>query len=388
MEPFNERCIMLRLAVVTPTPTPYRDPFWNIVGGTPGVELTVYYARRGDNQRPWDITWDQHFKAVYPRAVPVLPHGESYWNPRITQLLRRGRHEALLLGGYNHLTMLVAARFARRNRIPYYLMSEVYLAQPRSRWRRLVKGPVVRWVVRGARGWLPTGTLAAEYLVHYGADPERICFVPNVPDLDAIRAQADAIMPTRSAVRARLGWGDDPCILFVGRLLALKQVDTLIQAFARVASRMPAQLVIAGDGPKRQALECLARELNVAERVRFCGFVSPDALIPLYCAADLFVLPSSDETWGVVVLEALATGLPVIVSNMVGCHRDVVRSYEVGDVVPPCQVERLAAAIESRLKSCRRVPFDAWQAVYESMNYRAVASRLIQFISSTANGRQ
>ncbi len=378
---------MLRLAVVTPAPTPYRDPFWNVVAGTPGVDLTVYYCRRGDADRPWNISWKQQFTAVYPRAVAVLPNGESYLNPQITALLGQRRPDALILGGYNHLTMLAAARFARKNRIPYYLMSEVYLAQPRSRWRRVVKGPIVRWIVRGASGWLPTGTLATQYLIHYGADPQRISPVPNVPDLDAIRAQSESIIPERDALRRRLGWSDEPAVLFVGRLLALKQVDTLIRAFACALSLTPAQLVIAGDGPERQRLEQLSRELGIACRVRFMGFVAPENLVELYCAGDVFVLPSSDETWGVVVLEALACGLPVIVSNMVGCHPDVVVSADIGDVVPARDVHALAAALARRLARPSRVPFAAWQCVYDRMNYSAVAGRLVEFVRATMGAR-
>ena len=378
----------MRLAVITPVPTPYRDPFWNVLGTTPGVELTVYYCRRGDPDRPWNISWKQTFAAVYPRAVQVLPHGESYWNPHITTLLRRHCPDALILGGYNHLTMLAAAWFALRRRIPYYLMSEVYLGQPRSRWRRVLKVPIVRWVVRRASGCLPTGTLATDYLIHYGALPDRICQVPNVPDLDGIRTKCELLLPQRDSLRQRLGWSGHSVVLFVGRLLALKRVDTLIRAFSRAETDTPALLAIAGDGPERQRLERLCHKLGIASRVRFLGFVPPENLIELYCAADLFVLPSSDETWGVVVLEAVACGLPVIVSNMVGCHPDVVVSPHIGDVVPAGDSIALASQLTSRLSRPARVPFTAWRCVYDRMNYYAVAERLINFIRSTVETDQ
>ncbi len=373
----------MRLAVVTPQPTPYRDPFWNTVASQPGVELTVYYCRRGSSDRPWNITWELRFIPVFPRSVPVLPNGESYWNPGVCRLLKGGGYHALVLGGDNHLTMLAAAKFARRQGLPYYLMSEVYLAQPRSFWRRIVKTPVVRWVVRNARGWLPTGSLAEEYLVHYGAQPDRVCRVPNTPDLDSIRSRSEALLPHRGNLRKRLGWPEAPVILFVGRLLALKQVDTLIRACAKVFQTTPGHLVIAGDGPQRVSLERLATETRIGQRVAFCGFQPPEKLIELYTAADLFVLPSSDETWGVVVLEALACGLPVVVSDMVGCHPDVVVSKEIGDVVPACDVQALASAIDRRLRQPCRVPLAAWESVYRNMNYAAVAERLVTFIRET-----
>ncbi|RLC89594.1 MAG: hypothetical protein DRI79_06465 [Chloroflexi bacterium] len=106
---------------------------------------------------------------------------------------------------------------------------------------------------------------------------------------------------------------DSVTVLHVGRLSYEKNVDLLLRAFARVAEQHPtARLTIVGDGPDREALARLAGELGLGESVRFTGFVPHEQLPALYRAADLFATASTIETQGLVVLEAMACGLPVI----------------------------------------------------------------------------
>src|SRR5688500_12112523 len=109
----------MRLAVVTSIPTPYRDPLWNAVASRPSVMLDVYYCAAGKADRPWDVSWEQAFRAE------VLPgwnlarwagvDASCYMNPAIERRLRSGRYDAVILGGYNHVTMLWAASFAARH---------------------------------------------------------------------------------------------------------------------------------------------------------------------------------------------------------------------------------------------------------------------------------
>jgi len=374
----------MRIGVITPTPTPYRDPFWNEVARQPDVELDVYYCSAGTKDRPWDVSWSLDFRAE------VLPgrnlaawrgmDGYCFWNPGLRRRLRDGRYDALIFGGYNHVTMLSGIRYAIRHRIPYFLMNEVYLAQPRRWWRRVIKGMPLRYIVRNATGFFPTGTLAAEYLEHYGASARDMCPCPNVPDVDAYWRLALELSRERSALRAEAGLGEEPVVLFVGRLIPLKQVDTLLRAFSSVVKGRPARLVVLGDGPIRPELESLAAALGIAEQVCFRGFLAPEELPKWYAMSDLFVLPSSDETWSVVVLEALASGLPVVVTKLVGCYADVVVNPAVGTVVPPCDATALAAAMAGRLDCTisREKVAEAWAPVREKMRYPVLAEQMVK----------
>lgn len=341
----------LRLGVVTPIPTPYRDPFWNVLSGTPGVDLTVYYCAAGKPDRPWKATWKNEFTAeVLPGRNLLSWRGADqscYWNPGILGRLRQGRFDALLISGYNHFTLLVTILWAVWTRTPYFLMCESHLRSARSGWVKRLKRPFVEWVIRHAAGCVPTGQLAADYVAHYGAAPDRLLFCPNIPDVgliesEMIRLRAGAESPVPESLRGR------PLILFVGRLIPKKRAELLIRAFHSIQGENNAGLVIIGDGPLRPALEALVRDLQLVDRVHFAGFVQPEQVWSWYARAHVFVLPSS-ETWGVVVIEALAAGLQLIVSDEVGCHPDVVVDGALGEVVPARDERALVEALRRQL---------------------------------------
>jgi glycosyltransferase involved in cell wall biosynthesis len=381
-----------RVLVVTPIPTPYRDPFWAEVARRPEIDLEVVYCSAGKGDRPWKQDWENGFRSRVLRGYNLARFcgagASCYWNPEIIGLLRSGSYDVIVAGGYNHLTMLTAIAYARCSGTPYGLMSEVYLRQPRSRWRRILKAPLVRSIVRHARGCLPTGTLASEYLVHYGASETELCRIPNVPDVEGFHRRARELRPQRAALRQARGLDEQPMILFVSRLIGLKRVDLLLDATKEVLKERDATLVILGDGPMRGAWEEHAAKLGIAGQVRFEGFIAPASLPEWYAMADLFVLPSVDETWSVVVVEALASGVPVVITDLVGCCVDVVNDARVGSVVPAGEAEPLAEAMRQHLAAQipREELMDLWAPVRRTMTYPLVADRFVQCMREWREG--
>lgn len=380
---------MLRIGVVTAIPTPYRDPFWNAVASQPETALHVYYCAATTDDRPWTPSWQMHYESEFLPGMNVfkrLPsQGFIYWNPRIISRLREGRHDALIVGGYNYPTMIATMHFARRHRVPYFLMSESHLNEPKSTWRRLLKRPLVRWAVGGAAGCLPTGTWARDYLMHYGADPARMCFMPNVPDVDQLDATARELAGRRPEVRRQLGFGDGPLVLYIGRLVPFKRVDVLLEAFVRAGLPASARLAIVGDGVMRPELEALAGRLGLGDRVVFRGFVEP-ADVPLwYAAADVLALPSVGETWSVTLLEALASGLPVVTTDSVGAAADAIGDPAVGTIVRSGDVDELATAIAARIAdpAGRTLVPERWAATREQFSYKVQARRVVDAIRNT-----
>jgi glycosyltransferase involved in cell wall biosynthesis len=372
----------MRIAVVTPQPTPYRDPFWNTVAEQPGVELDVFYCYAKGEDRPWELDWPWKFRGEVLPGWALLGDHNGYWNPGILRRLREKSYDAILLGGYNHLTMLAAACFVRRRGIPYLLMCESFERLRRPSWRRWVKVPLVRWIVGGAWGLLPTGKLARDYLLRFGGRADRYAYCPNVPDVEWFRSQSGQWEGQRNSLRRELGITDGPVVLFVGRLIWKKGVDLLLEAVARLAEKQRIWVLLLGDGPERARLQRQAGELGIAPWVKFLGFQQPRELPRFYAAGDVFVLPSRTEPWGVVVVEALASGLPVVVTELVGCYPDVVNRPEVGVVVPPDNSAALAEGIQSVL--ARGVNRDEihrhWQPIFERMRYESVARDLLRLL--------
>ncbi len=377
---------LLRIGVITAIPTPYRDPFWNAVAADAGTSLHVYYCAATTADRPWNPLWqmryDHEFLTGYNLLRPFPSKGSCYWNPKIRRRLAAGRPDALIVGGYNYPTMMAAMRYAYRRNIPYFLMSESHLREPRAAWRRVAKEPIIRAIVKNAAGCLPTGSWAREYLLHYGAKPDRLTFCPNVPDVEALDRKAQELAGRGPEVRRDLGLGDWPVVLFVGRLVEFKRVDLLIEAFAKVAPHSPARLAIIGDGIHRSRLEALTERLEVADRVLFRGFVEPADVSLWYAAADVMVLPSVGETWSVAVLESLASSLPVVTTDTVGAAADAINDPAVGSIVPTGDVDALAEAIGKRLAAGtnRSLVRARWSPMRERFSYEAIGRDLLSAV--------
>jgi glycosyltransferase involved in cell wall biosynthesis len=170
------------------------------------------------------------------------------------------------------------------------------------------------------------------------------------------------------ALRAEKGWQKETVLISVGRLAPEKNWDTLIQAFAKVhTDHQEARLVLIGDGPARQGLEALAAELGIADRVTFTGSI-PFEQIPGYLkAADLFAFASVTETQGIVTMEAMAAGLPVVAVDGPGT-RDIVQNGKQGYLVEN-NPDALAKKLNQLLSDSQRIKRFSNQALKRAKTF-------------------
>lgn len=180
---------------------------------------------------------------------------------------------------------------------------------------------------------------------HYRVPPERIGIVPEGIDVAAWTAALESMPPRRDP---------RPTILCVARQYPRKRVVDLIEAFARLRHRLPdAQLRIVGDGPEHARLRERARSLGVAQAVTFLGGISDEAVKREYAHCDVFCLPSAQEGFGIVFLEAMVAGKPVV-STTAAAIPEVVRHGETGVLVPVGDVRAIAGALLLLLTDAER----------------------------------
>ena len=227
--------------------------------------------------------------------------------------------------------------------MPYVLVVESHDEGPRAGWRRKVKGAVVPRVVEGSAGALVTGTLARRSMIARGAPPERVRIFANTVDVEAFgRAGRHGWQRAETELRETLGAGpDDVVVLSVARLVPEKGLDVLIHAVAE-AGDPRLLLVLAGSGPERERLADLANVRGA--RLTLAGDLEWKRIVEAYVAADVFALLSEREPWAVVVNEAAACGLPLVLSDRVGAAHDLLRDGENGFLVEAGDVEAAAAA--------------------------------------------
>lgn len=210
---------------------------------------------------------------------------------------------------------------------------------------------------------------------HYGASPETIGVVPCGVNLDLFRPL------DKATSRQQLGFSqDESIVLFVGRFAPLKGIDRLMAAVAYLKDYQKLRLVIVGgDGlstPESQNLQRLSRELGIQDSVTFVGRVEQDNLPPYYSAADALVVPSHYESFGLVALEALASGTPVVATK-VGAMESILREGETGHVVENGSSRLLANGIETFISRPHPPSADAIRSTVLRFSWANVASAML-----------
>lgn len=279
--------------------------------------------------------------------VTVYPGGDTNDLPRsersglVAEVLDRIGPTALAVAGWADPGMLAAARWGLRRQVPMVVMSDSqHHDERRIWWKEFVK----RQVVGSFGAGFVAGTTHAAYLARLGMPRDRIFLGYDVVDNDYFAARADAARADAARVKAELVL-PERYFLACARFIPKKNLSTVLAGFARyraAAGPEPCDLVFVGDGPLRPELEAGANQLGVSSAVRFAGFRQYPELPAYYGLATGFVHASSVEQWGLVVNEAMASGLPVVVSRPCGCVPDLVTDGQTGFVFDPADPAGLA----------------------------------------------
>jgi glycosyltransferase involved in cell wall biosynthesis len=325
----------LRVAIVSPEPTPYRAPLFDRVAAHAGIDLTVIYAARSVAHRAWKVEPTHRHVVLGGIALPgaerFLRH-QYPLTPGIARALRNAQPDVVVVSGWSTFASQAAIAWCRAHGVPYVLLVESHDLEPRSAWRRTIKGAVVPRLLRAAASVLVVGSAARESVVARGATSVRV--FANTIDV--------ASWTTRAQQLERRRPDDDVVVLSVARLVPEKGIEDLIRGVAEAGdSRL--RLVVAGAGPRREALVELAAELGV--RLTILGHLAEGELAQTYVDADVFALLSHHEPWGVAVNEAAASGLPLLLSDRVGAAADLLVDGRNGFLVPAGDVPEAARAL-------------------------------------------
>jgi glycosyltransferase involved in cell wall biosynthesis len=329
-----------RLGILDFNPIQYRTPLYQRLTDRGHVELDVLFLSDHGYRAAVDpgfgvsVAWDIDLLSGY--AHHFLTTGESPTSiPRRIKILTRWIHcqDVVIIHGYNKFWMLLAMAICRSRRTPYILRGESHAESRSTGIRRQLRHLVARAVVSASAGGLAIGQLNEQFYRQYGA--RRITFAPySVDD----RRFADAPQIARSELLARWDLDDSQkVVMFCGKLIPRKRPLDL----AAAAELLPREVttLFVGEG----ILADQVREALIPARGTVTGFVNQSELPAYFHAADILVLPSEAEPWGVVVNEAMAAGALPVVSDRVGSGPDLVRG--IGEIYPCGDVAGLAAAL-------------------------------------------
>lgn len=348
-----------RIAALSTHPIQYQAPLFRRLAAHPAIDLEVFFlsdhSLSGGHDQGFgvEIKWDVPLLDGYRHEfLPCVGARTAltFWRPwtyGLARRLRAGRFDALLIHGYGHRGLLAAIAAARMSAVRLLLRGDSQLGDdPHDPTRMLLKRALIPRLFQQFDGFMAIGIRNHEYYVSYGVRPERIFAMPFAVDNDFFRTRAESARREREQFRASLSLAPGrPVILFASKLQAHKRPHDLLEAHARlvagVARERAPYLLFAGDGEERTALETRAGDLK-GGAVRFLGFRNQSELPALFDLADVFVLPSLREPWGLVLNEAMNAACPLVVSDRVGAAPDLVAEGINGFVFPVGDINALA----------------------------------------------
>ncbi|MEP0548290.1 MAG: glycosyltransferase family 4 protein [Rhodothermales bacterium] len=356
----------MRLGVLATHPIQYHAPLYRALAAE--LDLAVYFAHQQTAEGQADagfgvpFEWDVPLLDGYPHtflrnraAQPDVSTPFGCHTPDIADLIARERFDAFLVNGWYNRSFWQAIRACWRTGTPILVRGDSQLHTPRSLAKRLAKEAVYRAFIPRFDGYLVVGQRAREYYLHYGARPERMHFVPHFVDNAFFAASASAARRRAGRAARREERGVTPeasVLLFAGKFIPVKRPLDFVRGVAALARRVPdVEGAMVGEGPMRAEIE--AEIERTGAPVRLLGFFNQSEMPEAYALADVLVLPSETETWGLVVNEALACGLPAVVSSGVGCAPDLVEPGATGGTYPMGDVDALAVAMERALHLAR-----------------------------------
>jgi len=343
-----------RLAILASHPIQYHAPWFRHLATR--FDLEVLYVHRQDAQGQgaagfgvdfeWDVPLLDGYRHRWLKNVSRNPGLQTFAGcdtPELFDLIRPKNYDALIVLGWNRKSFVQGIRAAWRNKVRVLSRGDSHLGTQRSVFKRAVKFLPYRWLLPRIDAHLYVGAGNRDYLRHYGVRGEQLFFCPHFVDNDFFAARADEARRSGTAPKLREQLQIPPeafVALFVGKFISVKRPADFVRASLRATERQKDfHALLVGDGPLRGELEALAAANP--RQIHFAGFRNQSELPVCYAAADMLVLPGC-ESWGLVVNEAMACGLPAVVSEAAGCAPDMIDEGRTGFTYPPGDAQALA----------------------------------------------
>lgn len=362
------------LAILATHPVQWQVPVWQALAHDGRIPFEVWFLTEHGVKPTLDVefgqtfAWDLPLLEGYPhRLLQVRQPArvDSFSGVRLREslvpLMQRLAVDTLWVNGWQVLAYWQAVRDARRAGSRVWLRGESNDLLPIPRWKAPIKRALLRWYFGHVDEYLYIGSANRRLYEAYGVSPEHLHFAPYAVDNERFARQAADLQPQREAIRN--GWNipaDSFCVLFAGKFIPKKRpLDVVRASKLLVSSGSNVHLLFAGDGAMGETLrsECevtfdstsygtVGPSHTGRPTASFVGFLNQNEIAKAYVAADCLVLPSDHgETWGLVVNEGMATGLPCIVSDACGCAEDLVSAVEPSFCFPLGNISALATSI-------------------------------------------
>jgi glycosyltransferase involved in cell wall biosynthesis len=388
------------------------DGIWDMGYGGHEIrkfELEVFYAHQQTAKGQADagfgveFEWDIPLLEGYPhrflRNVSKRPGLDWFGgcdSPEIGRILKLEGFTHLLCIGWHKKVFWQAIWGAKKAGIKTLSRGDSHLGKQNVFWKRILKGLTHRVLLTAFDAHLYVGERNYEYLKHYGVSESSLFFSPHFVDNSWWRTNAERSKkeygisdmgyrkPSIYNIQDPTSEKRDTIFLFAGKFIPLKRINDLLEAAAQLPET---KVVLVGDGPRRANLEERASRPDLKGRVEFVGFKNQGELPAYLALANCLVLSSESETWGLIVNEAMACGLPAIVSAACGCCPDLIEEGKTGYSFPVGDTHALAERMGQFIYNRNQDWLSAVQAKIRNYTTERATAGLFQAVQQMENRR-
>jgi len=337
---------MKKLLIVTNIPSPYRvDFFYYLQQNEKDYEIHIMFQSGNENSfRTWKGGEEKLDNVHFLKSRVIKKVGfdetEKFIPAGVGKELNEIRPEIVVCMEYNPCAIMVK-HWCNKKKVPYISWSDGTRHSERN--IGLLQRLSRKYIIRNSAAFIASSTATKENQIFWGADDKKIYISYLTVDVD--KYMIDRTLDNRNADIIKL--------LFVGRVVKLKGLELLLPVIKRLEKNI--HLIIAGDGPELSEIKNMAEDLKIADRVDYKGYIEGDSLKKCYEESDVFILPTKNDCYGLVILEAMCAGLPVIVSKYADGAPDLVEDNVTGYIIDPYDPDQVESKIKNLLSDKRKL---------------------------------
>lgn len=331
----------MKVLYIVNVPAPYMVNYFNELGKY--CDLTVIFEKDRSTER--DKSWLDfqcvNFKPIILKGISTAV--DMAFAPQIVRYLKKGKYDFIFISNMASLTGIMAITYLKLRKIPYFLESEGGFAKDGKGFKEKFK----RFLMRGAEKYFSTTPVGDEYFLQYGANADQLVKYPFTSIYDSDILENAPSDEEKQSLRKELGIKEEKVIISVGQFIHRKGYDVLLNAGRSIPSNVGVYII--GGEPTEEYLK-MKSDYGL-DNFHFVGFCNKEQLSKYYKAADLFVLPTREDIWGLVINEAMAYALPVITTDRCIAGLELVKNDENGYIVAVEDAAALADRINYVINS-------------------------------------
>ena len=332
----------MKIAYITNLRAPYRTLQLNEFSKIENIEIKTYYTDKPNENRKWNINKPEGFEEIDLKGIKIAGKF-GYINNGLLDIVKN--NDLIILGCYEQPTYILLSLLCKLLKKPYILSFDGISTNRLEEKENCIKKLIKSIVINNANYIMGNGTVSKRYFNEvFGYPLDKIYNQYLTVDSDKLNKLYIDREKYRKEYREKLKIDkDEKVLIYSGRLIDIKNVDSVIKAISHL-NRNNLTFLITGGGELEEDLKKLSDKLGV--KTIITGFISnQEELFKHYFAGDALILPSIYEPWGLVVNEAMFAGLPVLVSNICGCSLDLVKDNINGYIINPKSIEDISNKI-------------------------------------------